>query len=70
MAEIKPGDRVTTNEAFARMFPRDRTLPKTGVIVASHPRTDKRFKVLLDGRKQPEMIHVSFLELAQGGANG
>jgi hypothetical protein len=70
MNKLKPGDRIETNAAFARMFPRDRILPKTGVIVAPHPRTDKRFKVLWDGWQQPEMIHVSFLELAEGGVNG
>jgi len=69
MSKLKPGDRIETNDAFARMFPRDRILPKTGVIVAPHPRTDQRFKVLLDGRKQPEMIHVSFLQPVQGGVN-
>jgi hypothetical protein len=68
MRKLKPGDRIETNEAFAEKFPRNKVLPKTGVIVSENKKNSNRYNVLWDGWSHAEAIHVSFIELAEGGA--
>lgn len=69
MADLKPGDRVSTNEAFSKMFPRAKRVPLTGVIASINTRHHpKRYNVLWDDWARPESVHVSFLQPAQGGS--
>lgn len=60
---FSPGDRVATNAAYAKRFPRMKQ-QSGGEIVSMHSRrpSSGQIQVLWDGRKTTDTVHATFLK--------